>query len=66
MRVNSKCAHRERPPLSLIQGDRGGAELMVNISRLIGPHSVLRLGWNPRATRLTIVDKIFKPSAATN
>jgi hypothetical protein len=26
--------------------------------------TVLRLGWNPRATTLTILDKIFKPSAA--
>jgi hypothetical protein len=26
--------------------------------------TVLRLGWNPRATTLTILDKIVKPSAA--
>jgi hypothetical protein len=28
--------------------------------------TVPRLGWNPRAMTLTILDKIFKPSAATN
>jgi hypothetical protein len=91
MRVNSKCAHQERPPPSRIQGGSGGGradgkhfatdrysqeQLRSTPSSSLAPYrtplnstmpeivTVLRLGWNPRATTLTILDKIFKPSAA--
>ena len=66
LEVRPPGAPTTNPSSSVIASTCGTATRRSSLGRQPIRLTVLRLGWNPRSTTPTFLDKFFKPSAATN